>query len=126
MTEQITIYLKTLNYHKNWLNFGFLTVDNLINQANKFHQGYDKNTEHFRYNSFIEFINAHQKFTDLQIEQFIILVSQDIDDVMAGSALRELYLSEKLSDHQNALVENCLVSFGEWAIRLINKKQGVL
>ena len=124
MTEKSKSNLRLLNYHQNWLEFGFLTIDNLTNQVISFDNGDDKNTEHFRYQSFLDFINAHQHFTNTQMEQFIILVNQDVDNIMAESALRALYLSGKLTDNQVTKVENSLIEFGNWAKRLveINRK----
>jgi hypothetical protein len=92
MTEHIDIYLKTLNYHKNWLAFGVLTEEILAQQINEFNKGDD-------------------------------ITNQDADTYMAGSALKELYLSDKLSNNQNELVESCLANLGKWAEKLIERKR---
>ena len=123
MTEHIDIYLKTLNYHKNWLAFGVLTEEILAQQINEFNKGDDINTEHYRYYTFLDFIRRNEEFSDLQIEQFIILTNQDADTYMVGSALKELYLSDKLSNNQNELVESYLANLGKWAEKLIERKR---
>lgn len=58
-------------------------------------------------------------FSDLQIQNFIILVEQDTDSLMAGSALKQLFLSDKLTLSQFERVEHVLMNFGSWALKLI-------
>lgn len=121
ITKDIDEMLKQLNYHSNWLDFGFLTPELLSLQFENFHQGDDKNTEHFRYGCFLNFIKKHQEFSDLQIEQFIILAQQDDDNLMAGSALKTLFECGKLTSKQYESVKKELVNFGDWAIKLIEQ-----
>lgn len=121
VTKDIDKMLKCLNYHSNWLDFGFLTPQLLTLQFEKFHQGNDKNTEHFRYGCFLSFIQKHQNFSDLQIEQFIILAQQDDDNLMAGSALKMLFECGKITSKQYEFLKKELLNFGDWSVKLIEQ-----
>lgn len=121
VTKDIDKMLKCLNYHSNWLDFGFLTPQLLTLQFEKFHQGDDKNTEHLRYGCFLSFIQKHQNFSDLQIEQFIILAQQDDDNLMAGSALKMLFECGKITSKQYEFLKKELLNFGDWAVKLIEQ-----
>lgn len=115
--------LKILGYHQNWLDFGILTPEILTLQIANFHNGDDKNTEHFRYGCFMDFIRRNEQFSDVQIEHFITLAQQDDDNLMAGSALKMLFESQKLTPTQFDKVKEVLPNFGDWAVKLIEKNR---
>lgn len=121
MTSQTD--LEKLEYTQNWLDFGILSEEFLVKQLAEFEQGEDKNTEHFRYATFSQFIRKHDRFSDLQVQNFIHLVEQDNDNLMAGSALKGFYQCGKLTPSQFESVEQALCNFGSWAEKVIEQNR---
>lgn len=115
--------LALLGYCQNWLEFEILTPELFALQLANFQQGDNKNSEHFRYSCLLDFIRRHEHFSDLQIKNFITLVEQDSDNLMAGSALKFFYECGKLTPSQFKTVEQALLSFGEWTAKFIEQNR---
>ncbi len=115
--------LKKLKYSKEWLEYEILQTEQLTSQNLAFDTGEDKNTEHFRYKSFLNWIDNNIDFTDTQIQQFLHLVEIDDDQAMTSSAVCNLYTSTKLSKPQKEVVKKKLISFGAWAVRFVEKHE---
>lgn len=79
--------LGKLKYNKEWLEYNFISEEELKNQTLEFENGEDTNTEHYRYKSFLNWIENKSYFTDEQIHQFIHLADIDEDQGMVGSAI---------------------------------------
>ena len=91
MTDEIILRaLDTLNYSQKWLEYGFIDEDLLIDQFNEFHSSDDKKTAHYRYSSFIKFLDSVEKITDEQLKQLVELCVEDEDKLTAGAALMKL------------------------------------
>ncbi|WP_127560382.1 hypothetical protein [Saccharospirillum alexandrii] len=60
------------------------------------HEGW----EHYRYGAFINWLKAHQTFTDQQIEEVAELINDDNDKPMAKGFAKELINSGKLTELQ--------------------------
>ena len=118
-------YMKELKlkYHPKWIEYNFISEVEVENQFLKFQKGVDKNDEHFRYKSFLKWISKRSKFTDDEVSKYIELVDLDEDQTMANSALIELFRSEKLTPTQYSEVRNKISTYGDWAIRLIEKQE---
>lgn len=112
-----------LKYTQNWLDFGVLSEDFLAKQIAEFERGEDKNTEHYRYATFCKFIQENDSFSDLQVQNFISLIEQDNDKLMAGSALKGFYKCGKLIPSQCESVEQALLDFGEWTAKFIEQRK---
>jgi len=65
--------LEKLKYTKEWLAYNFISEHELKSQNLEFENEEDKNTEHFRYRSFLKWVENNSIFTDDQIQQFIHL-----------------------------------------------------
>ncbi len=115
--------LKKLKYSKEWLEYEFISNEHLASQNLEFENGEDKNTEHYRYKSFLNWINDNIEFTDKQLEQFIHLINIDDDQVMTGSVVRRLYESPKLTSNQKEIIKEKLISFGDWAVKYVAKNE---
>lgn len=115
--------LKKLKYSKEWLEYEFISKEELNNQNLALENGEDKNTEHFRYKSFSDWVNNNNQFTDAQIQQFIHLIELDEDQTMAGAVVADLFTSLKLSEKQREIVRAKLISFGAWAVKFVEKQE---
>lgn len=93
MTSQTD--LEKLEYTQNWLDFGILSEEFLVKQLAEFEQGEDKNTEHFRYATFSQFIRKHDRFSDLQVQNFIRFIM-----LAFGKTIRNL-ANQKLKRTKN-------------------------
>lgn len=113
--------LETLKYDPKWLEFGFLTDDELKSQREEFDKGRDLNTEHYRYKKFIDVINKKSKFSDREINCFLELVELDEDQVMSSSALADLIKSKKLTNYQYLKVKHVFLSYGDWANKVVER-----
>jgi len=111
-----------LKYHQAWLEYGFINEAELINQISEFETGEDPNTEHYRYKSFLNFIEERKKFEDDEITNFIKLVDLDTHKGMASSALVQLFRSQKLTVSQIKTVGGKLITYGDWARKIVNRE----
>jgi hypothetical protein len=113
--------LENLKYSDKWLEFEFISLTEIQNQNIEFDKGEDKNPEHYRYKSFLRWIESKNEFTDIEIEQFVQLVELDEDQLMASAALMDLYKSPRLKKTQLETIESKLITFGNWAAKQIAK-----
>ena len=117
--------LKKLAYHSKWIEYDFLDLNVLEKQINEFDSGEDPHEEHHRYHSFLLWINKQESFTDLEIKNFIELINLDEDQSMASGALSRLFRSDKLSISQYLKVKTQMLTYGDWAKKLIKKVENV-
>lgn len=111
--------LSTLNYTQKWLDYGLLTEEKLQSQLAELAKGEDSNTEHYRYGQFLNWLNAKDKLTDLEIEHFIELAKDDPDVTMAGPAMIKLFEHHQLADSQFEYIKSRLPEFGDWTAKII-------
>lgn len=115
--------LEDLGYTNKWVEYGLLTEEILTNQFSEFQKGEDQNTEHYRYGTFKYWLSSKNQFTNLEIDQFIELALEDSDQLMAGSAVKELFTHPDISDYQFNLIKKELSKFGDWTIKLIQREE---
>jgi len=113
--------MNKLRYDNKWVEYEFITADEMATQLSEFENGDDKNSEHFRYRTFIRFITKGDNFSDLEIRRFIELVKIDSDQTMSGSALSELIKSGKLTMEQFEFTKPEFLKFGEWTNKVLSK-----
>ena len=113
--------LSSLQYDPRWIEFQFLSTEELADQLMELSKGEDTNTEHYRLRSFRNFMNRRVTYTDIEIEQFITLIKIDPDQAMAGSVLSELLLSQKLNNTQFLHVKSEFIKYGAWANKIVNR-----
>lgn len=114
--------IKELGYSPKWLDYGFLNKNILKSQIHEYGKGEDLNTEHYRYRTFLRFMESKESLSDLEIEHFVELASEDGDRAMAGSAVKMLFFSPILSEKQYQYVKSKLAGFGEWTKKVIVKQ----
>lgn len=110
-----------LGYSEKWLEYNFISEAILSNQITVFEKGEDINAEHFRYASFQNWLEGKDKLTDKEINQYIELAHDDKDKLMAGSAMKDLFVSPKITERQFEIVKGKLPQFGDWTKKLITR-----
>lgn len=113
--QELSKYLSTLGYTVKWLEYGLLTKNYLLIQTDIYNQGDDKNTEHYRYATFRNYLETKDTLTDLEFDHYIELALCDKALVMAGSALMDLFTKTSLSNHQFDMLITVMKGLGEWA-----------
>lgn len=114
--------LLTLGYTPNWVSFNFLTEELLTAQLAEFAVDETKNPEHYRYYTFVNWVDSKTKLTAKEIDQFLKLARADEDQLMAGSAVRYLFSSTILSEKQFEGLKPKLTLFGDWTKKLIERE----
>ena len=114
--------LLTLNYSEDWLKTGVLRLDTLQKQLAAYENGEDLNTEHYRYVVFKAYIDQRESFKNEEVSSLLRLAIQDNDAVMAGSVVADLCRKNGLTDQQFDEVKEVLRSFGDWAIKVIDRE----
>lgn len=112
-----------LGYTKKWLDYGLLTEEILNRQYVEFQKGEDLNIEHYRYATFLNWLNLKEYFTDVEIKNYIELALEDKDVLMAGAAVKELFTHSKISRSQFELIKQELPQFGNWTVKLIQREE---
>ena len=115
--------LQDLGYSEKWVNYGLLTSEILNKQLAEYQIDQDQNTEHYRYGTFKDLLSQKKHFTNLEISQFIGLIFEDSNELMAGSALKELFIHTGISDEQFDLIKIELSKFGDWTNKIIQREE---
>jgi hypothetical protein len=76
--------LAKLGYSKNWVKFKFITKEIVEDQTNEFKLSEDPTAELLRFDSFMNWIESRNSFTQDEIDQFLVLALEDEDPLMAG------------------------------------------
>lgn len=111
-----------LGYTEKWFDYNFLNEETLLSQITEFEKGDEQSTEHYRYASFQNWLEAKESLTNEEIENYIELALNDEDERMGGSAIKALFVSSKISDKQFDLLKVKLPQFGEWTEKLISRE----
>ena len=111
-----------LGYTKKWIEFNFLTEKTLSKQIVEFEKEEFKNAVPFRYASFKKWLESKQEITNEDVGNYIELAIEDIDDRMSGSAIKDLFVSSKISEEQFEIIKLKLPLFGEWTQKLITRE----
>ena len=114
--------LEDLGYTHKWLKYGVLDQETLDAQFAECKRGEDWNTEHYRYSMLRNWLSKKAEFTDSEVENFLELALEDDDQLMAGSAVKELFTSRGISDHQFDVIKEKLPVFGDWTTKLIRRE----
>jgi len=114
--------LHDLGYTNKWFLHHILTKEILAIQLAAFRTGEDTNTEHYRYGTLVNWIGNKTSFTNEEILHFLALAQEDEDNIMAGSAVKALITSPKISTHQFELIKAPFAAFGAWTKRVIERE----
>ena len=111
-----------LGYTKKWTEYNFLDEEILSKQIAEFEKGDGQNTEHYRYTSFHNWLEGKKKLTNQEVNNYIELAKDDTNDRMSGSAIKDLFVSSKISNHQFEMIKTKLPGFGAWTKKLITRE----
>ena len=111
-----------LGYTKKWIDYGFLTEEILSKQIAEFEKEGGKPVEHYRYNSFVNWLKGREALNNEEVNNFILLCTDDKNDRMSGSAIKDLFVSDKISDEQFEIIKLKLPQFGEWTEKLTTRE----
>ena len=110
-----------LKYDQRWFEYGILTKEEYAKQIELFNLGRDTNTEHYRYKSFVKYIDSKEVFIDKEIFNLTELIQMDEDINMSGSVMKHLIESDKLSVLQYLTIKQEFLKYGDWAKRKIDE-----
>jgi hypothetical protein len=79
--------LRKLGYGPEWLEYGLIDEALLRKQSDQYDSSDDKNTEHYRYAAFRDFLSKSAALDAMLIDRYIHLAQLDEDPTMAQSAL---------------------------------------
>lgn len=111
--------LSKLGYTKKWIRYEFLTPEMFDKQLSHYIASEDKVQENYRFTSFVNWLNDREKLSDREIENFVELAVEDANEHMAGSALKELFVSPKISDKQFEHLKIQFSTFGDWTKKVV-------
>ena len=111
-----------LGYTKKWIDYGFLTEEILSDQIVEFEKEEGRSAEHYRYMSFVNWLKGREELNNEEVNNFILLCTDDKNDRMSGSAIKDLFVSDKISDEQFEIIKLKLPQFGEWTEKLITRE----
>jgi len=119
--QKLNESLSLLGYTVKWLDYGLLTQELLSEQLHAFRSGDDKNTEHYRYGAFRNYLRTKETLTDVEFANYTQVASSDQNQVMAGAALIDLFTKIRLSDDQFDKLIAHLKALGDWPENMINR-----
>jgi hypothetical protein len=98
-----------LGYTALWLELGLLSERQFDEQLATFETSDDKNTEHYRYKTFRNYLTTRKLFTDQELDNYLQVAYSEKDEPMASSAiidiLREIELTEPQFDKVCSAIE---------------------
>jgi len=108
--------LAKLGYTRLWLDYGVLTIEYLLAQEQEFDNSDsdDKNTEHYRYGAFKNYLSSKSKLSDKEFENYLKLTLADDDTLMASAVAIDLFRRIDLTEDQFRQLCKTLGHFGEW------------
>lgn len=108
-----------LGYTEKWLEYRFITEAILANQIAVSQKSSGIPAEEFRQASFDNWLEGKKNLRDEEINQYIELALADKNPNLAGAAIKNLYLSPKITDKQFELIKSRLPEFGDWTKKLM-------
>jgi hypothetical protein len=120
--KEISDKLAKIGYTTLWLNYGVLTIDNLIEQEQIFDNSNDHNTEHYRSQTFLHYLNSKNKLSEIEFDNYLRLTCEDNDQLMAGSAAVALFSKTDLTQQQFEKLCKSLQHFGKWTEKVVTRQ----
>ena len=114
--------LAKLGYTEKWIRYKFIDEDAFNEQFETFQADSSIDTSKLRYDVFMSWIESKETFTNREVKNFLELARHDQDIQMAGTALKELFLSPKISEPQFEMLVVKLPEFGDWTQKLTRRE----
>jgi len=121
--EKIEIAMTELKYNKKWIEYKLINKKYVCKEYEKFIKSADKNTEHYRYNSFKKLLKEESFFTDEKIKYYVELAKIDENQVMGISAIIELICCKHLTNEQFANLWNYLPKDNPVLYKVYNRER---
>lgn len=121
MDVSVEAALKQLEYNPKWMEYGWLTKEMLYEQFERYNTGTDKNTEHYRWQSFQDIVSNNKTITNDILDKYIELVIIDPDIAMAISALLHIMSYRDITDEQLGSIQKRFVSEDEYFQKYIDR-----
>lgn len=123
MTEQeLSDKLYKIGYTTLWLDSGVLTIDYLNEQVKVYDNSDDKNTEHYRYATFSNYLSSKTELSDIEFENYLKLTFEDNNPLMAGSATADVFYKINLTEEQFERLCKTIGHFGKWTEKLVTRQ----
>lgn len=100
MEEAVVAELELLEYDPVWMEWGYLSAEELQRQVAEYRLGEDPHTEHYRYDSFRQILAGRKAISEEEMEQYLSLTERDPDIGMAQAARVDLLLWRGLTPEQ--------------------------
>ncbi len=111
--------LSKLGYTKKWIRYEFITPEIFEKQLNHFLASEEKVQENYRFTSFVTWLDSKEKISDRELANFVELATEDSNEHMAGSAVKELIESPKITDKQFENLKIQFETFGDWTKKVV-------
>lgn len=123
MKDDIKDALNKLGYTPLWFEYNILTINQLHQQSITFDKSDDKNTEHYRYQTLLSYLEDKGKLTDKELNNFLAITFADNDKFMAGAATADIFKCIDLTDSQFQMLCEKIGYFGEWTQKLVARQR---
>jgi hypothetical protein len=90
MFMNLRAYQKQLQFNDQWLQLGLLTEDELCALSREYEMSEDKNTEHYRYRVFRNYLDSHRPLSPTLVDALYDLGKEDPDPAMGGAMMHEM------------------------------------
>lgn len=115
--------LNRLGYTQSWLDFGILTEENLNNQTEHYNASADKNSEHYRYQTFKNFLELQPQVDNNLINKLFKIIQQDSDESMARAMGLDILKQKNVSDENFNVIGSYLKKlYGDSMQKYIDKE----
>lgn len=114
--------LSKLGYSHKWIAYGLLDEPTFNQQLAEFNKEQDENTGQYRYTSLMAWLKPKKTLTNKEVDRFLEIASQDEDKEMAGSAVKELFISPIISESQFGFIASKMPPFGKGAKKLATRE----
>jgi len=114
--------LTKFGYTNLWLDYGILTIEYLFDQEQLFEKSKDKNSEHYRYNTFKHYLSFKNTLSDIEFDNYLQLTFIDKDNSMAGSATIDLFNRVDLTNFPFEKLCKKMGYFGKWTEKVVKRQ----
>jgi hypothetical protein len=111
---------RLLQFSERWLELGLLTEDKLSVLGQEYKTSDDKNTEHYRYRIFRDYLVSHRPLSRLIAEALYDLGEADPDFSMGGAMMHDIV---NLEECPATVLDRALTSGRAHLIKLVGRKK---
>ena len=113
-------YKTLLQFSDRWFRLGLLAESDLRALGQRYETSGDKNTEHYRYQVFRDYLASHRPLSPSMAEALYELGQVDSDTAMGGAMMREIV---ELSECPANVEEQALASGEKYLVKVVKRKR---